>query len=162
MIELEDLRAGKVLELGTLALSKEEIIEFARRFDPQPFHVDEVAAKASIYGGLIASGWHTGSACMRLVVDNFLSHTRSMGSPGLEQLRWLKPVRPGEALKLRATILEVRPSTSHPDRGSVRLLFEVENPAGEIAVSMVSGFILGRSPRTPDDVSERASSLRSE
>ncbi len=144
MIALEDLRVGEVMDLGSLTLSKTEILEFGRQFDPQPFHVDEEAAKASALGGLIASGWHTASASMRLIVENFLNHTRSMGSPGVDELRWLRPVRPGETLRLRGKVLEVVPSRSRTDRGRVRFFFTAENQAGEVAMSMAGTFIIGR------------------
>ncbi len=94
----EDLQEGAIIELGSKIITEKEIIDFAQEFDPQPFHIDPEAAKSSFYGGLIASGWHTVSIYMRLLVDNFLNQTVSLGSPGLDNLRWLKPVRPGDSL----------------------------------------------------------------
>jgi len=106
----EDIKAGEVIELGRRAVTKEAILTFAREFDPQPFHADEAAAQRTIWGGLIASGWHTGSMLMRLFYDGFLKDTVSLGSPGIDELKWLKPVRPGDTLSGRLTILETAPS----------------------------------------------------
>jgi len=131
----DDVKEGDVVELGSRTLDKERMIAFAREFDPQPFHTDEKAAEASIYGGLIASGWLTGSVLMRLFCDGYLKDTASMGSPGLEELRWLKPVRPGDTLTGRFTVLETTPSRSKPDRGIVRSLMEVMNQHGEVVMS---------------------------
>src|SRR5579859_3157513 len=102
----EDFAVGHTLELGSYTITREEILAFARQFDPQPFHTDEEQAKASLYGGLIASGWHTASIFMRLLVDGLLNDTASMGSPGVDELRWLRPVRPGDTLRARFTVRE--------------------------------------------------------
>ena len=110
----EDFEEGQVYELGEKTLTKEEIVAFAREYDPQPFHVDEEAAKGSAFGGLIASGWHTAAIFMRLYADAVLSRAESMGSPGVEELRWLKPVRPGDTLSARLTVLDAAPSASRP------------------------------------------------
>ena len=115
----EDYVTGEAHDLGTVSLSEDEIVAFATRFDPQPFHMDREAAAASVYGGIIASGWHTAAAMMRLVVDGFISRQASLGSPGLDQIRWLRPVRPGDLLRARVTVLETRRSASKPDRGIV-------------------------------------------
>jgi acyl dehydratase len=120
-----DYVVGEVTEFGDRPITEEEIVEFARRYDPQPFHVDAEAARGSIYGGLIASGWMTGSVMMRMMVDHYISPLASMGSPGLDELRWREPVRPGDRLRVRATVLESRRSTSKPDRGMVRFRWEV-------------------------------------
>jgi acyl dehydratase len=144
MIALEDLKLGEVIELGTVAFSRKDILEFARQYDPQPFHVNEAEARVSVFGGLIASGWHTASACMRLIVENFLNHTRSMGSPGIDEMRWLRPVRPGEVLRLRGTVIAIEPSKTREDRGRVRFLFEGVNQAGERAITVRSTFIIGK------------------
>ncbi|MEI8183847.1 MAG: MaoC family dehydratase, partial [Desulfomonile sp.] len=101
----EDYVPGSVHEFGSIAVEEAEMINFARRFDPQPFHIDPEAAKQSIFGGLIASGWHTASLAMRLLVDHYISHVASLGSPGVDELRWLKPVRPGDTLSVRITLL---------------------------------------------------------
>ncbi len=122
----EDYLAGHVHQFGSVTVSEAEIVEFARRYDPQPFHVDPEAARQTQFGGLIASGWHTAGLMMRMVVDHYLSHVASLASPGLDELRWTQPVRPGDTLSVRATVLETRPSASKSDRGLVRTLFEVE------------------------------------
>jgi len=116
----EDLEIDSVRELGSHTITREEIMDFARQFDPQPFHLDEQAAKESVFGGLCASGWHTCSLAMRLMVTNFLHEAASLGSPGLEDVRWLKPVFPGDTLSLRHAILAKRPMNSRPDVGLVR------------------------------------------
>lgn len=143
---LEDFRPGDVIELGEFSLAKDEIIAFAKRFDPQPFHVDEEAAKATHFGGLIASGWHTVSALMRLMVDGYIKTTVSFGSPGIDEIRWLRPVRPGDVLRGRGVVLDVVPSRSKPDRGHTRIRYEVENQSGETVMTMVGLGIFGRRP----------------
>ena len=132
----EDYPQGSVYEFGSIAVEEKEIIDFARRFDPQPFHTDPEAAKRSHYGGLIASGWHTAGLMMRLLVDQYLSPASSMGSPGVDELRWLKPVRPGDVLSLRVTVPEATRSRSKPDRGAVRSVTEVMNQRGEVVMSV--------------------------
>ncbi|RIK94694.1 MAG: acyl dehydratase [Burkholderiales bacterium] len=132
----EDFRPGEVLEFGDYLVTEEEIVEFAKRYDPQPFHVDHEAADRSIYGGLIASGWLTGSIVMRLLVDHFISPVSSMGSPGVDEIRWTKPVRPGDRLKLRVTVVETRRSQSKPDRGIVQVQEEAINQDGETVMSI--------------------------
>lgn len=132
----EDFRPGEVLEFGDYLVTEEEIVDFAKRYDPQPFHVDPDAAGKSIYGGLIASGWLTGSIVMRLLVDHFISPVSSMGSPGVDEIRWTKPVRPGDRLKLRVTVVETRRSQSKPDRGIVQVQEEAINQDGETVMSI--------------------------
>jgi acyl dehydratase len=134
----EDLLPGQVHELGSRAVSEEEIVAFAREWDPQPFHVDPEAAKGSPFGGLIASGWHTGAMWMRLYVDSLLGGDAAMGSPGIEELRWLAPVRPGDTLQGRLTVLDAKPSERRPDRGTVRIRGEMVNQDGVTVMSMVS------------------------
>ena len=131
----EDYQVGDVLEYGDYLVTEEEILEFARRFDPQPFHVDPQAARDSIYGGLIASGWMTAAVLMRMMVDHFISPASSMGSPGIDELRWLRPVRPGDRLRVRSTVLETRRSQTKPDRGAILALHEVINQDGEVAMT---------------------------
>lgn len=143
---LEDAAVGDILELGSRTVSEAEILAFARDFDPQPFHIDPEAAAQSIFGGIIASGWHTCALTMRLMVDNFLSRAASLGSPGVEQIRWLRPVRPGDTLTARIVVLDVRPSQSKPDRGSVRMRTEVTNQTGELVMTMESTGLIGRRP----------------
>lgn len=132
----EDYVAGSIHEFGSVAVTEAEIIEFARRYDPQFIHTDPEAAKARMYGGLIASGWLTGSLMMRLYADHYLSKVASLGSPGVDELRWLRPVRPGDVLSVRVTIEEAKRSQSKPDRGIVRSYIEVLNQRGETVMSM--------------------------
>ena len=132
----EDLVPGSVRQLGSVTPTAQEIADFARQFDPQPFHLDEAAGASSVFGKLCASGWHTCAMAMRLTVDNFLSHSASMGSPGLENLRWLKPVFPGDTLRLQHTILESRPLSSRPDTGLVRSMWEMFNQDDDKVLQM--------------------------
>lgn len=145
-IHLDDLKPGMVFELGCVTVERDEILEFARRYDPQPIHVDEEAARASVYGGLISSGWLTVSLCMRRIVDGFLARAASLGSPGCDEVRWLKPVRPGDTLTYRAEILEVTPSRSKPDRGVARVRYEAVNQAGELVLRLTGMQMLARRP----------------
>ncbi len=131
----EDFVPGSVRTSGSALVTEEEIIEFARRYDPQVFHTDPVAARNSIYGGLVASGWHTAATAMRLIVENYLSGVASVGSPGVDEVRWLKPVRPGDRLSVRVTVLEARRSESKPDRGLVRSFIEVLNQDSVVVMS---------------------------
>ena len=142
----DDFAVGQVLQAGSRTVSEAEIIAFAKQFDPQPFHVDHDAAAASIFGGVIASGWHTCSMMMRLVVDAFLSQSTSMGSPGVEEIRWLKPVRADDTISLKLTVLELRPSRSKQDRGVVLLLWEASNQHGEPVATIKGLGMFGRRP----------------
>jgi len=142
----EDFKPGDVIELGSRTISKERILAFAREFDPQPFHTDEEAATRSIYGGLLASGWHTGSLLMRILYDGLLKDTASLGSPGIDELRWLEPVRPGDTLTARMTIVEAIPSRSKPDRGLIRSLMEMRNQYGRVVLTIRGLSLLGRRP----------------
>jgi acyl dehydratase len=132
----EDFKAGETITMGSFSLSEADIIEFARRYDPQPFHIDKAAADRSFYGGLIASGWHTCCAVMRLMCDSYLLESASLGSPGIDELRWLKPVRPGDVLTAQRTILESRASSSKPDMGIVKSKWEIFNQRDECVMSM--------------------------
>lgn len=132
----EDYAVGSVHEFGVIRVEAEEIIAFARRFDPQAFHTDPEAAQDTAFGGLIASGWHTAALMMRLLVDHYLSHVASLGSPGIDELRWIKPVRPGDELSVRVTVLEARRSRSKPDRGIIRSFIEVLNQDREVVMSL--------------------------
>jgi acyl dehydratase len=145
-IYFEDFTPGRVFELGAVTVSADEIVEFAARFDPQPFHIDPVAAAETMFGGIIASGWHTCSMCMRLLVDGLLSGSTSLGSPGMEQIRWLAPVRPGDRLTARTTVEEARPSSSKPDRGTVTLLTQMENQDGVVVMTMRGMGMYSRRP----------------
>ena len=143
----EDYVAGSIHEFGPIPVEEEEVIAFARRYDPQIFHTDPEAARETAFGGLIASGWHTASLMMRLFVDHFLSHVASLGSPGVEELRWVKPVRPGDELSIRVTILDTRRSRSKPDRGIVRSSIEVLKQEDEVVMTMeAANFLRCREP----------------
>lgn len=142
----EDFAAGQVFELGSHQMTRDEIVEFARRWDPQPFHLDEAAAAESAFGGLVASGWHTACVFMRLYVDALLLDAASMGSPGLEELRWLVPVRPGDLLSATAHVVDVAPSTKRADRGTVFMRFEVHNGRGDLVARMTGRGLFGRRP----------------
>ena len=131
----EDYEAGRVYELGSVQVELAEVVEFATRYDPQYFHIDKSRAKESIYGGIIASGWHTASMMMRVFADKFLSDVSSMGSPGLDELRWYLPVRPGDTLFVSAIVLETRLSKSKPDRGVMRTRTEVHNQSHTLVLS---------------------------
>ncbi len=132
----EDFAVGTTREFGGLSLSKDDIVGFARQYDPQSFHVDEEAAKRSPFGGLIASGWQTAALAMRMWCDAYLLDTASVGSPGIEKLKWTKPVRPGDTLRVRATVLEARPLASKPGIGLLRSRWHVVNQAGEVVMEM--------------------------
>lgn len=142
----EDFYAGQEIPLGTRHVTQEEIIAFATQFDPQPFHVDPGAARDSIYGGVIASGWHTCSMIMRLVVDGLVGSSSSMGSPGLDQIRWIKPVRGGDTLTVVYQTKEVRPSASKPDRGVVVSVWQASNQHGEVVATVQGMGMYGRRP----------------
>ncbi len=134
----EDYVAGTTAEHGIIRVDEEEVLDFAHRFDPQPIHTDRAAAAAGPYGGLIASGWHTCALMMRLFARDFLSPVSSLGSPGVDELRWLAPVRPGDVLRLRTTVLESRLSRSKPDRGLVRTRMELLGPSGDAVLRMTA------------------------
>jgi acyl dehydratase len=141
----EDFIPGITVDCGSFSLSEAEIIAFAKEYDPQPFHVDPVAAKDGPFGGLIASGWHTASMMMRQLVDNYVSPESSLGAAGVDELRWPKPVRPGDTLHIRATVLEARRSRSKPDRGIVKTLMELTNQDGDLVMKATAiNFILLR------------------
>jgi acyl dehydratase len=125
-----------VHEFGSIAVEEDEVIAFAKRFDPQIFHTDPESAKRTIFGGLIASGWHTAGLMMRLFADHFLSKTASLGSPGVDELRWNKPVRPGDELSVRVTVLKKRRSRTKPDRGVVHSFIEVMDQNRDVVMSM--------------------------
>lgn len=132
----EDYVDGDIHEFGAIAVTEEDIISFGTRFNSQCFHTDPEASKATIFGGLIASGWHTAGLMMRLFVDHYLSGVASLGSPGADELRWIRPVRPGDALSIRVTIIETKRSHSKPDRGIVLSYIEVLNQEEKVVMSM--------------------------
>ena len=132
----EDYLPGDVHEFGSVAVDEAEVLEFGRRYVPLSYHADKEAAKTSIYGGVIASGWHTAALMMRIYTENYLSRVANLGSPGGDELRWDKPVFPGDELSVRATVLEARRSESRPDRGIVRTFIQVLNQKNEVVMSM--------------------------
>lgn len=132
----EDFHEGEELELGTKTVTREEIVAFAREYDPQPFHVDDDAGAASHFGGLVASGWHTAAMWMRIYVDEVLLDSASLGSPGVEELRWLKPVRPGDTLTARMRVLWTKPSEKDPRRGTVFSESDFVNQQGEVVMRL--------------------------
>ncbi len=132
----EDYEGGAVYTLGQVAAEEEEMVAFARSFDPQFIHTDRDKADAGPFGGLIASGWYTGSLMMRLYAQRFLSEESSIASPGLDDIRWLAPVRPGDNLTVRVTVMETRRSRSKPDRGIVKSLTEISNQEGQLVMSI--------------------------
>ncbi len=131
----EDFAVGDVFRVGPVALAEADIIEFGRQFDPQPFHIDPAAAAETIYGGIIASGWHTISATFRALIDAGFLRGGGMGSPGLTDLRWIKPVRAGEGLEITLTVVSTRLSRTRGDRGYVEIDFAATNPAGETVMT---------------------------
>ena len=143
----EDYVEGDVHRFGTIAVETDEIIAFAKRFDPQTMHLDPEAAKGGPFGGLIASGWHTAGLMTRLFMEHYLTHVASLASPGLDELRWLKPVRPGDALSVRVTVIKAVPSKSKPDRGAITSFVEVINQASEVVMTLkVVNIIAKRMP----------------
>lgn len=151
----EDLSVGTTVQMGSLTVDRDEVIAFASKYDPQPFHLDEAAAAKSMFGKLSASGWHTCAMAMGLMVRNFLQESSSLGSPGMEQVKWLKPVYPGDTLTLRQRIVESRPMKSRPDVGLTRTLWEMFNQDGE-QVLLMDGYGMFRR-RTPAAADEGAS-----
>ena len=133
----EDIVVGETVKFGRKTVSAEEIIAFAEEFDPQPFHLDEAAAKESLLGGLAASGWHTCGLLMRMVCDDFLNQAAGLGSPGLDEVRWLRPVRPGDVLTAQRTCLEARRSASRSEMGICKYSYEMFNQHGEQVMSWV-------------------------
>ena len=142
----EDYIEGDVHDCGNITIEAEEMLAFAKQYDPQDFHADPEAAKATPFGGLIASGWLTAGLMMRLYVEHYLTHVASLASPGLDELRWLKPVRPGDCLSVRVTVLKAVPSRSKQDRGAITSLIEVFNQAGDLVMSLRPVNIIARRP----------------
>lgn len=141
----EDMTVGQTFDFdGSYRVTRDEIIEFARRFDPQPFHVDESAASKTMYGGLIASGWHTSSIAMRLLCDHFMNSSTGIGSPGVDEIRWVRPVRPDDELSAGMEILEVTPSRSKPDRGTVKHKVVVTNQKDEVVMTFIGMTMMRR------------------
>jgi len=152
----EDLHPGSTLSLGSATMAKDEMIAFATEYDPQPFHVDEVAARETFVGTLIASGWHTAAVNMRLFADGLLLDSSAMGAPGIDELKWLKPVLPGDTLRSRVAIVETRPSESRPTLGLVRFAFEVSNQKDEPVMTQSNWVLFGRREPGPEPTERTA------
>jgi len=142
----EDFPAGHVREFGGLVVTREDVLAFARAYDPQPFHVDDAAAEASLFGRLAESGWHTCAMAMRMMCDAYLLESASLGSPGIDELRWLKPVYPGDTLRVRLTVLEARPMASRPQVGLVKSRWEVTNQERDTVLTMEGWGMFRRRP----------------
>jgi acyl dehydratase len=148
-LHFEDFVAGNVVCYGPRTITREEILAFAREFDPQPMHADEEAARATMLGGLVASGWHTCALLMRMIADGFVLASASMGSPGVDEVRWLRPVRPGDSLTVRSTVLDMRTSGSRPGMGFIKFRHEMLNQAGDCVMTLVSSMMIARRGFTP-------------
>jgi acyl dehydratase len=146
MIWWEDFEVGERSEMGRHTFNEKEIVDFAKQFDPQPFHLDAAAAAQTPFGGLIASGWHTCAVGMRLMVESYIGRTVSLGSPGIDNVRWLKPVRAGDTLVYARTVIESRASTSRQGVGLVKHRWEAVNQAGETVLTMEGWGMYGRRP----------------
>jgi acyl dehydratase len=142
----EDYAVGQKFGSGTATMTAERIKSFAREFDPQPFHTDEEAARHTFFGGLVASGWHTASMAMRIMCDEYLLRSSSLGSPGIDSLQWLLPVRPGDTLRVRLTVLEARPLKSRPGVGLVKSRHEVLNQHDQVVMRMEGYGMFGQRP----------------
>lgn len=143
----EDFHIGDVFDLGAITLTEEEIVAFAQHYDPQPFHISAEQAKASSFGELIASGWHTIALFMSLFADRILNHAISLASPGADEIRWQKPVRPGDVLTARLIVKARAPSRSRPEMGIVRFQWEMINQVDESVLTLQSTHFLGRKPQ---------------
>ncbi|HEY6832335.1 MAG TPA: MaoC family dehydratase [Pseudolabrys sp.] len=140
----EDFKSGAVTVYGPRLVTREEIVAFASEFDPQPMHLDEAAASATILGGLGASGWHSCSLLMRMICDGFILDSTSMGSPGIEEVRWLKPLRPGTNIRVRTTVLDTRASGSRPEMGLAKFMMEVIDDADAVITALTTTLMFRR------------------
>lgn len=140
----EDFQPGAVAVYGPRLVTREEIVAFAAEFDPQPMHLDEAAGSATLLGGLGASGWHSCCLLMRMIADGFLLDSSSMGGPGVEEVRWLKPLRPGTRIRVRKTVLDARASNSRPGMGLVKFLFEVLDERDDVITTLTTTLMFGR------------------
>lgn len=146
MIWWEDFRLGESTEMGRHTFTEDEILAFGRQYDPQPFHANPEAAQSTVFGGLIASGWQTCAVAMRLMVENYVGKTVSLGSPGVDNIRWLKPVRPGDTIVYKRVVIESRASTTRKGVGLVKHRYEAVNQAGELVLTMEGWGMFGRRP----------------
>ncbi len=149
MITYEDLPPGTILEMGPKTVTKDDIVRFAKRYDPMPFHLDETAARESIFGEICASGWHVAGMCMRMIVDGFLSKADSRGGAGIDELRWLKPVFPGDELRVKCTVLGARISQSRPDMGLINFSWELFDQNDTLKMKMRSTGLVGLRGKAP-------------
>jgi acyl dehydratase len=154
-LSYEDLEVGKTYVVGSHTFKRDEVVQFAEQFDPQPFHLSEAAGEASMFGGLVASGWHTCSVMMGMLVRNFLKDSTSMGSPGVDEIRWFKPTRVGDTVTMTNAIVSKRVSQSKPDRGIVETRWEGHNQHGELIVTVRSKALFGL--RNPEKSQEATS-----
>ena len=145
----EDFQPGAVAIYGPRLVTREEIVAFAAEFDPQPMHLDEAAASATILGGLGASGWHSCCLLMRMIADGFILDSSSMGGPGVDEVRWLKPLRPGTRVRIRSTVLDTRASNSRPEMGLVKFQFEMLDDADAILTTLATTLMFGRRQKGP-------------
>jgi len=143
----EDFAPGEVIALGTREMTRAAILDFARKYDPQPMHLDDAGGASSLLGALSASGWHTACTLMRLFVDGLLAHTASLGSPGIETLKWLKPVHVGDRLTATLTVMEARASSSRPRLGLIEGRFDMVDQTGARALLMVATLMVERRPQ---------------
>ncbi len=146
-LHFEDFTPGRRFQHGPRRVERDEMVAFAAEFDPQPMHLDEAAARSTMLGGLAASGWYACCVLMRMCTDAFVLNSTSMGAPGVDEVRWLKPIRPGDALTLTATVLQARASRSRPDMGLVRFQFELSNQAGVTVLALITSLMMGRRTR---------------
>jgi len=144
----EDFNPGSVSEFGPRLVTRDEIVEFAAAFDPQPMHPDEAAARASLLGSLAASGWHSCCLLMRMISDGLLAQSHFVGAPGVDEVRWLRPLRPGESIRVRATVLETRASRSRPQLGFVKFLFELLDSSGAVLMTLTVSPMFARRDAT--------------
>lgn len=140
----EDFQPGAVNEYGPRLVTREEIVAFAAEFDPQPMHLDEEAGRASMLGGLAASGWHTCCLLMRMAADGFVLNSASMGAPGVDEVRWLAPLRPDSRITLRTQVLDTRASASRPEMGFIKMLFEIRDDKDVLVMTLVTSMIMER------------------
>lgn len=157
----EDFSPGQVTDCGSRLITRAEIVAFAAEYDPQPMHLDEQAARATLLGGLVASGWHSCCILMRMLTDGFLAEASFMGAPGVEEVKWLAPLRPGERIKARATVLETRPSRSRPEVGFVKFRFELTDAADQPVLTLIVSPMFGRRSAEATPAAERKAPRRS-